>query len=249
MNIDIFKLLQVTPHLKSLELIKLHVHSSPINATPIDLPRLTKLVIRDVEYGLLFACVTFPSLNNLTADPVQYQELSTEIVWSRLQVPAAITTLRINCSTYYRRHMIFISGLDETQTHSLSLREYTTPTRSISMIQALCNASLASVTSLSIGRGASEVAQLPSTQICVLISQLPHLRCLGLLPSRFSLTAMKHLRDHPLICLELRVLGLAVVCETCEEVFELLWGLVTHTLGTKGSVPGWDIASTLQGNG
>jgi len=233
MNIDIFKFLQATPHLESLELIKLHVHPSPINATSIDLPRLTKLVMRNVEYGQLFVRVTFPSLINLTVDPVEYQEPPTEIVWGRFLVPAAITTLEIHYSTYHRHHKIFVTGSDETKTRSLNLSEHAAPRRSVLMIQALCHASLASVTSLSIGRGAPEGAQLPSTQICALISELPHLRRLDLSPSRFSLTAMKYLRSHPLICPELRVLSLAVVREICEEAFELLSGLVLHRAESK----------------
>jgi len=233
MNIDIFKLIRATPHLESLELIKLHVNPPPINSTSIDLPRLTELAMRNAEYGQLFVRVTFPLLRDLTVDPTEDQELSTEIVWSRLQVPDAVTTLRIEYSTYHRNHKIFVTGSDETKTRSLSLTERAAPRRSILMIQALCHASLVSITSLSIGRGAPEGAQLPSTQLCALISELPHLRRLDLFPSRFSLTAVKHLRDYPLICPELRVLSLTVVRETCEEVFELLWGLVTNRAESK----------------
>jgi hypothetical protein len=56
MDIDVFKLLRATPQLKSLELIKFHVHPSPTNTIPIDIPRLIMLVMSNVEYGRLFVC-------------------------------------------------------------------------------------------------------------------------------------------------------------------------------------------------
>ena len=234
MDIDILKFLQATPQLESLELIKLRVHPSPINATSIDLPRLTRLVMSNVEYGQLFVRVTFPSLKNLIINPVECRELSTEIIWGNLQVPPAVTTLKIEYQAHHRRDKISITGSDGEETCSFSLTDHAVLIRSTPMIRALYSTPLASVTSLSIGRGVPEFGvQLPSTSICAMISGLPHLQRLDLFPSQFTLTAMKYLRSHPLICPELRILSLTVVCETCEEVFWLLSGLASDRANSK----------------
>ncbi|KAF9644640.1 hypothetical protein BDM02DRAFT_890426 [Thelephora ganbajun] len=232
-NTDIFKLLQATPHLESLELIKLHVQASPTNATSIELPRLTRLTMRNVEYGQLFARVTFPSLRNLTVDPVEYREPPMEIVWGGLHVPPGTTTLKIEY-LHHRNDKISITGSDGTKARSFSLTEHATLIRSTLMILALRQTSLVSVTSLSIGRGAPELgAQLPSTSICALVSWLPHLRRLDIYPSQLTLAVMKHLRRHPLVCPELRILSLTVVRETCEDVFWLLSGFLSDRADSK----------------
>ena len=234
MDTDILKFLQTTRQLESLELIKLHVHPSPTSTTPVDLPRLIRLVMSNVEYGQFFARITFPSLRNLTIDPVEHRESPMEIVWGKFQVPPAITTLKIEYQTHHRRDKISITGSDRTKTQSLSLTEHAALIRSTPMIQALCCTSLVSVTSLSIGRGAPELGvQLPSTPICALISGLPRLRRLDIFPSQFTLTALKYYHSHPLICPELRILSLTVVRETCEEVFWLLSGLASDRANSK----------------
>jgi hypothetical protein len=232
MNIDIFGFLRAAPHLESLELIKLHVHPSPANARSIDLPRLTKLVMANVEYGSLFVRVTFPSLSNLSIDPVEHQE-PVEIVWGKLQVPPAVTAVEIEYLAHHRGKLS-ITGSNKAKTHSLSLTEHATVTRSAPMIQALCHTSLASVTSLSIGRGVPEVGvRLPSTPIRTLISGLPRLGRLDLFPSRFSLLAIEHLRDNPHVCPELKILSLTVVYETCEMVFGALSEFVTDRANSE----------------
>lgn len=226
MDINLLKFLQATPHLGSMELIKLHIHPLPVGATSIDLPRLTRLVMRNVDYGQLFVRITFLSLKILSVDQVGYQE-PVEIIWGKLQVPQTITAVKIE---YLETgpDKISINGSNETKTHSLSLTERAALTRSAPMIQALSHTSLTSVTSLSIGRGAPELGvQLPSTSICALISELPRLWRLDLFPSQFTLKAVEYLRGHPLVCPELRILSLTVVRETCEKVFHLLAGLVT----------------------
>jgi hypothetical protein len=157
MDIDVFKFLRATPQLESLELIKLHVHPSPTNTTSIDIPRLTRLVMSNVEYGQLFARVTFPSLRSLTIDPVEHREPSMEITWGKLHVPFGITVLKIEYQPRHRHDRISITGTDRKSTRSFSLTEHAAPTRSALMIQALCNTSLTSVTSLSVGKGGSRV--------------------------------------------------------------------------------------------
>ena len=234
MNIDILKFLRATPQLESLELIKLRVHPSPTNTTPIDMPRLTRLVMNNVEHGQLFARVTFPSLRNLTIDPVEYRQSSMEITWDKLHLPLAITALKVEYQPHHHHDRISITGTDRKKTRSFSLTEHAVLRRSAPMVQALCNASLSSVTSLSIGRGVPELGvQLPFTSICALFSGLPHLRRLDLYPSQLSLTVMKHLRSHPLICPVLRILTLTVVRDTCEEVFWLLSGLASDRANSK----------------
>ena len=231
-NIDVFKFLQATPHLESLELIKLHVDPLSARATSIDLPRLAKLTMSNVEYGQLFARVSFPSLRNLSVNPVEYQE-PVEIIWGKLQVPPTITGVQIEYLTH-RHGKISITGLNEAKTHSFSLAEHATLTRSTPMIQALCHTSLASVTSLSVGRGVPELGvQLPSAPICVLISGLPRLRRLDLFPSQFALAAMEHLSRHPLACPELRILSFTVVRGTCEQMFRSLSELVTDRANSE----------------
>lgn len=232
MNIDVFKFLQVTPQLESLELTKLHLHPSPTNTASIDMPRLTKLVMSNVEYGQLFVRVTFPSLRNLTIDPVEHREPSMEITWDKLHIPLGITMLKIEYRPRHRHDKIFITGTDRKGTRSFSLTEHAT--RGTLMIQALYNTSLTSVTSFSVGKGVPDLGvQLPSTSICALFSGLPHLRRLDLYPSQFSLVAMKHLRSHPLIFPVLRILSLTVVRDTCEEVFRLLSGLAWERANSK----------------
>jgi len=147
-------------------------------------------------------------------------------------VPLCITILKIEYRPRHRHDKIFITGTDKKGTRSFNLTEHAT--RGTLMIQALCNTSLTSVTSLSIGKGVPDLGvQLPSTSICALFSGLPHLRRLDLYPSQFSLAAMKHLRSHPLIFPVLRILSLTVVRDTCEEVFRLLSGLVSDRANSK----------------
>ena len=233
MNVDVFKFLQTTPQLESLELIKLHVHLSPTNTTSINLPRLTRLVMSNVEYGQLFARVTFPSLRNLTIDPLEYQEPSMEIAWDKLHVPPGITTLKIEYHPCHRHDRISITGTEGT-TPSLSLTEYAAPMRSTLVIRALCDTLLTSVTSFSVGRGIPELGvRLPSTSICALFSELTHLQRLDLYPSQLSLAAMKHLRSHPLLLPVLRILSLTVARDTCEKVFWLLSGLASDRAKSK----------------
>jgi len=234
MDIDVLKFLQATPQLESLELIKLHVHPSPTDITSIDIPHLTKLVMRNVEYGQLFVRVTFPALRNLIIDPVEYREPSVEIAWGKLHVPPCITTLKMEYHSRHRHDRISITGTDKKRTRSFSLTEHAAPMRSAPMLRALSNTSLTSVTSFSIGRAVPELGvQLPSTSICALFSGLPHLRRLDLYPSQLSLAAMKHLRSHPLIFPVLRILSLTVVRDTCEEVFWLLSGLASDRANSK----------------
>ena len=228
MNIDILKFLQSTPQLGSLELIKLYIRPSPTNAASIDLPRLTRLVMKDVGYGQLFVHVALPSLKNLTINPIEHREPPLENTWGKLLVPSGITTLRIEYQPHYLYDRISITGTDAERTRSFTLAERAVPIRSDMMIQALSNASLTSVTSLSIGRGVPGLGVLlPSAPICALFPGLPHLRHLDLYPSQFSLVAMKHLCSNPLVCPVLRTLSLTVARSTCEEVFWLLWGLTS----------------------
>jgi len=233
MDIDILKLLRATPQLGSLELIKLHVRPSPTGPT-VDMPRLTRLVMNNVEYGRLFVHVTFPSLRILTINPIEHRESPIEIAWDKLLVPPGITALKIEYRPHHRHNLFSITGKDKKRTRSLSMTENATLMRSALMIQALHNTSLTSVTSLSIGRGAPKLGvQLPSTQICALFSGLPHLRRLDLYPSQFSLVAMKYLRSHPLLYPVLRFLSLTVVRDTCEEIFWLLSGLASDRANSK----------------
>ena len=232
MNIDIFKLLQVTPHLESLELTKFNVQPPPRNAASFDLPRLTKLEMDNVEYGSLFARVIFPSLRSLSVNTVEHEE-PVEIVWCKLQVPPAITAVKIEYLSH-RYHKISITGSNEAKTHSLNLTEHFGLTRGIPMIMALSDTSLTSVTSLSIGKGVPEGGvQLPPTPLCILISGLPHLSRLDLFPSHFTVEALEYLCQHQLECPELKILSLTVARRTCEAVFELLWQLVTERANSE----------------
>ena len=102
------------------------------------------------------------------------------------------------------------------------------------MIQALCDTSLASVTSLSIGRGVPEPSvYLPSALTCILISGLPRLRRLDLFPSQFSPEAVRYLHNHPLVCPELRTLSLTVVNKSCVEVFWWLMQLASRRANSQ----------------
>jgi len=191
-------------------------------------------VMSNVEYGQLFVGVTIPALRNLIIDPVECWELSTEITWGKLHVPLGITMLKIEYQPRHRHDKIYVTGTDRKGTRSFSLTEHAALMRSTLMIQALCNTSLTSVTSLSIGRGVPELGvQLPSTSICALFSGLPHLRRLDLHPSQLSLAAMKYLRSHPLVFPVLRILSLTVVRDTCEVVFWLLSGLASDRANSK----------------
>jgi len=232
MNIDIIKFLRAAPRLESLELIRFRVNPSSVQATSIDLPRLTRLVMGNVEYGQLFAQVTFPSLGNLSVNPVEHRE-PVEIVWGKLHVPPAVTTVKIE-HLAHRHEKVSVTGSNEERTHSFNLTERAVETRTALMIRALCETSLTSVTSLSVGRGVPELGvQLPSTSICALISALQHLRRLDLFPSKLALAVTGHLRDNPLVCPELRILSLAVVRETCEDVFWSLSGLATDRANSE----------------
>lgn len=92
MDIDVLKLLQATPHIEFLELVKFGVQLT--NAITLELPRLTRLVMNNV-YIQLFLRVTFPSPKNLTIHPVEHRDQSLQIIWGRLQVPPALTALKI----------------------------------------------------------------------------------------------------------------------------------------------------------
>ena len=232
LNIDIFKFLRATPRLESLNLIRLRVDPSPVQVTSTDLPRLTRLTMTSVEYGQLFALVAFPSLDYLSVDPVEDQE-PVEIMWGKLCVPPAIATVKIE-HLAHRHKKVSITGSDEKKIQSLNLMESATETRTALMIRALCNTSLTSVTSLSVGRGVPELGvQLPSAPVCSLISILPHLRRLDIFPTKLVVEVTDHLRSSPLVCPELRILSLTVVHETCEEVFWSLSGLATDRANSK----------------
>jgi len=240
MDIDIIGFLQATPGLESLELIRLRVHPSPAQTTPTDLPHLTRLTIKNAEYGQLFTLFTFPSLRNLSIDPVEGQEPA-EITWGKLQVPPAITRVKMEYRPPHEK--LSIIGSNGELTRSLSLTERVTETRIAPMIQALCDTQLTSVTSLSVGRGFPESGvQLPSASICALISGLPHLRRLDLFPSKIAVAVTEHLRDStrpehlrnsPRVCPELRILSLTMVRETYEDVFWSLSGLATDRANSE----------------
>ena len=224
MDINIIGFLQTTPLLEYIELFGLRVNPPPVQATPTSLPRLTRLAMRNVEYGQLFGIFTFPSLNSLSIDPVEGQE-PMEIAWGKLQVPP-VTTIKME---YLARHdKLSITGSNQERTRSLSLTERAIEARTAPMIQALSDTSLTSVTSLSVGRGVPELGvQLPSASICALISGLPHLRRLDLFPTKLVVAVTDHLRSSPLVCPELRILSLTMVGETYDDVFWSLSGLAT----------------------
>ena len=228
MDIDILKFLQVNPHLESLELTKLRVQPPPANVTSIELPNTIKVVMHDVEYAQLFACVTFPSLRYLTVDPIDRRQQPVEIALSQLQVLPTVTKLKIEYLPHMQHERISIAGLDRTNTTLFNLTERTRFGGGTPAIQALCRTSLPSVTSLSIGGGIPGFwFSLPSTAICTLISGLPRLQRLDLFPHRLSLTIMQHLRSYQHVCPELKILSIALVRSTCEEMFRLLSGFVS----------------------
>jgi len=187
--------------------------------------------MRNVEYGQLFALFTFPSLSNLSIDPVEDQE-PVKIIWGKLHVPP-VTTVKIECLA--RRHeKISITGSNEERTHSFSLTERSTEARTALMIRSLCDTPLASVTTLSVGRGVPELGvQLTSAPICDLIAALPHLRRLDLFPTKLTAVVTEYLQNNPLVCPELRILSLAVVGKTHEEVFWSLSGLAADRAKAK----------------
>ena len=208
------------------------------------MPRLTRLVMRNVEYGQLFALFNFPSLRNLSIDPVENQE-PMEIVWGKLHVPPVTT---VNVEYLVPRHgKISITGSSEGS--SFSLTERAAEARTARMIRSLSNAPLASVTTLSVGRGVPELGvQLPSASICDLIAVLPHLRRLDLFPSKLTAAVTEYLQNNPLVCPELRILSLTAVSKTHEDLFWSLSKLAADRRNANLQLHRIDLVVLMGGN-
>ena len=227
MDTDLLGFLRANPRLKSLELVDLDLQPSLANTTSFDLPDVTRVVMYDVEYAHLFLCVTFPSLRHLVVDPLRCLGLR-KIAWGQLQFPPTLTALEIQYLTHPFQDRISITGSDEANDSSLSLTESAGSLSSTPMIQALSNALLSRVTSLSIGGGAVGFwSLLPSTLICTLVSGLPHLWYLSVLSHHLTLTIVDHLCNHLLDCPELRILSLTLVRSTCSMSSRSLSGFLS----------------------
>ena len=232
-DIDVLGFLRANSRLKSIEFVNLDLQTSPGNTTSFDLPDVTNVVMRDVGCTQLFIYVAFPSLRHLVIDTLGHLGSARAIAWNQLQAPPNLITLEVKYLPHLFPDKILITGSDGVDADSLSITESATFRRSTPMIQAPCNTLLSSVTSLSIGRGALGFgSSLPSTTICTLVSGLPHLQYLGVFSHNCALTTADHLRSHPLVCPELKILSLTFAGSICSVMSQLLSRFLSDRAGS-----------------
>ena len=127
--------------------------------------------------------------------------------------------------------MIGSRGLD---TQSLQFTVFSPQAQAYALFEALANASLSSVTSLSLINGMPEQVPSPlTTEICALLKHLPRVERLRLCPSYLALRVVWHLRDNPGLCPELKELELSVSATYGIYIFGLVAQVAEDRSGTE----------------
>ena len=115
------------------------------------------------------------------------------------------------------------SGLD---TQPLHFTEFSPATQGTALFGSLSNASLSSVTSVSLVRSMPEggVSSSLTAAICSLLEGLPRVERMHLCPSGLALEVLRRLNESLELCPELRKLRVAVTAKTHRMITELVVG-------------------------
>ena len=205
---DLIDFFRRNTSLESLELNNLNVSRSPQSTReePIELPHLTKLSVRNAMCGCALSLLNLPPLKRLRVSLLRGRG-SSDTGWVAI---------------------VGHSGLDA---QSFKFTEFSPATQGGALFKALNNASLSSVTSLSLIEGMSEqdLPLLPD-RACVLLEHLPRVERLCLRPSYLALKATLRLRDNPGLCPELRELEVTVTLTCWIHIF----GPVSRVVKARG---------------
>lgn len=185
---DISNLLERNRTLEHLELVDLHVPAeTPGKKKCIGLHNVTVLSFRNVEHGHIFPCISLPALEHLHIGSFDQLTWWTSTVWGNLCIPSGITSLHIKYRSWLRLReggfdRIYITGFDDTRTHSLNLTEHSLSTRFNPMLSALANTPLHTVTSISFTEEETNDPryQLLSPPLRTMLGNLPNLKHMDL---------------------------------------------------------------------
>jgi hypothetical protein len=232
---DLTDFLRRNTSLESLELNNLNVSrpSKSKREEPIELLYLTKLAVRNATFGCVLSLLNLPSLKQLWVSSDGERNLWSDTDWSELCPRLAITNLEAQyfAPPYERIEVLGSKGLD---TQSLRFTEFSLQTQGYALFESLANASLSSVTSLSLINGMPEQDPSPLTnEICALIEHFPRVERLRLCPSHLALEVVLCLRDGSGLCPELRELQVTVTPMCWMSIFRAVFQVVKDRGGTK----------------
>ena len=226
--------LRRSPALESLELINLHVPYHFLPAKPVELDRLTKLSIQNVEHGHIFPYVALPALRSLEIGPFEQPPRWVGSVWFGLQVPPGVTTLAITYQGLEGRDMISAVGSDKRSNQLLALSEHSVGRRFTPVLDALANASLDLVTTLCLDEEGKDLEdRVPSDPIKALLRSLSQLRQADLGWGRLTNKVIMCLSDNRRLCPELRELRVKVTGKSYFSIFKSVQILVRSRAGAE----------------
>lgn len=209
--------LRRNPVLESLELTNLHVPYQFLPDKSIELDRLAKLSIRNVEHGHIFPYITLPALKSLEIGPFEQPPRWVGSVWFGLQVPSEIATLSI---TYHNSEgdqtKISAVGFDETSRRLLVLAEHLAGRGLTPVLKALAHASLDSVTTLCFDEQGSDLDDHAlSAPILALLRNLPLLRRVDFGWGHLTSGVIACLNENRRLCPGLKDLRVKVTRQSC----------------------------------
>ena len=217
--------------LESLELTNLDVWR-PLNnhrVEPIELPHLTTILVRDATCGCLLSLLNLPSLNRLCVFSLKERNPWSDYDWSKLCSRLSITSFEGHYSASIRE-TVTITGSNGSDTQSFDFREAAYgPT----LFRSLSNASLPSVTSVSLIRNMPEggVSSSLTAAICGLLEQLPRVERMRLCPGGLAVEVTRRLSENSELCPELRELEVMVTGETRARTIAELMTKVARVRG------------------
>ena len=212
--------------LESLELTNLDVQE-PLNChreETIELPHLTKLLVRNATCGCMLSLLNLPSLNLLWVYSLKRRNPWSDYDWSKIYDRLSITNLEVQYGASIHER-ITVAGSRGLDTQSLRFTVFSPTTQGVTLFRSFSNASLSSVTSVSLIGNTPEGGASSSltTAICGLLGQFPRVECMRLCQSGLAVEVTRRLSEDSELCPELRELEVTVTGETCTRtIAELL---------------------------
>jgi hypothetical protein len=215
--------------LESLELMDLDVWRPPnsYREEPIELPHLTELSIHNATCGCMLSLLALPSLNCLWVCLFKGRDPWSDYDWSEPCNRLSITNLKAQHSVSLFEG-ITVTGSSGLDTQSPRFTAFSPATQAVTLFRSLSNASLPSVTSISLIRNMPEgiVSSSLTAAICGFLEQLPQVERLRLCPSGLAVEVTRRLSENSGLCPELKELDVTVTGETCRTIVELVAKLI-----------------------
>jgi hypothetical protein len=228
------KFLRMNTSLKTLELKNLSVRGSPgwQREEPIELPHLDELSVRDATCGYALALLRLPSLKQLRVSSSGEQDPWKHSPWAEFCSQLFITSLEATYRSSWDDGVTVIGSSDGIDAQSLRFTEFNSPeVIGTSLFGSLSNASLSSVTSLSLIKNMPEGHMSPSlvAAMCDLLNHLPRVERMRLRPSKLVVEFTRRLSGDSKLCPMLRELAMRVTEKACKTVLKLVAGMKART--------------------